>query len=75
MPLYEYECPSCGQRIEILQKLGEDGSALKCGGCGTVGLRKLLSGCAVQVSGNSASPPLPGCGAGGGCAAAGSGFS
>ena len=75
MPLYEYECPKCGKRIEILQKLGEDGSSLKCGECGAVGLRKLLSGCAVQVSGNTASPPLSGCGAGGGCAAAGSGFS
>jgi putative FmdB family regulatory protein len=74
MPLYEYQCPGCGKRIEVLQKLGEDGSGLTCPECGVTGLRKLMSASAVQVSGGSGSAPGPGCGAGG-CPAAGSGFS
>ncbi len=74
MPLYEYQCPGCGKRIEVLQKLGEDGSGLTCPECGVTGLRKLMSASAVQVSGGSGNAPGPGCGAGG-CPAAGSGFS
>ncbi len=53
MPLYEYECPGCGKRVEVLQKTGEDGSALKCQQCGVLGLRKVLSGCVVKTSGFS----------------------
>lgn len=51
MPLYEYECPECGLRVEVLQKIGEDGSALKCKKCAVSGLRKVLSGCAIQTKG------------------------
>ncbi len=51
MPLYEYECPECGVRVEVLQKTGEDGSALKCQKCAVSGLRKVLSGCVVQTKG------------------------
>ncbi len=54
MPLYEYQCPACGQRQEVLQKLGDDGSHLKCIACGHEGLRKLLSGGVVRVSGGGA---------------------
>ncbi len=51
MPLYEYECPECGVRVEVLQKMGEDGTALKCQKCSVVGLRKVISGCVVQTAG------------------------
>ncbi len=74
MPLYEYECPGCGKRIEVLQKMGEDGKLLSCPECGVTGLRRLLSATAIQVSGGSGAVPGPGCGAGG-CPAGGSGFS
>ncbi len=69
MPIYEYECPECGARKEVLQKLGEDGSALPCSQCSCVGLRKILSCCAAPVV-NSAS----GSSCGSGCPAGGSGF-
>ena len=51
MPLYEYECPECGTRVEILQKMGEDGCALNCQKCAVTGLRKVISGCVVQTAG------------------------
>lgn len=67
MPLYEYECPECGTRIEVLQKLGEGGESLICQQCSGVGLRKILSCCATQVAGSSgASSSVSGCPAGGG---------
>ncbi len=55
MPLYEYECPDCGARIEVLQKLGDDGESLKCQQCDRVGLRKLISGCVGKVTDSSSS--------------------
>ena len=61
MPLYEYECPECGLRVEVLQKTGEDGSLLKCQKCAASGLRKVISGCVVQTKGSGKSV----CGLGG----------
>ena len=55
MPLYEYECPECGVKVEVLQKMGADGSALKCQKCAAVGLRKVISGCVVQTAGSGKS--------------------
>ena len=77
MPLYEYECPGCGKRVEVLQKMGEDGSGLTCPECGVTGLKKLMSASAIQVSGGGGGSSAlgPGCGAGGCSAPAGSGFS
>ena len=51
MPLYEYECPECGAKVEVLQKMGEDGTALQCPKCAVTGLRKVISGCVVQTTG------------------------
>jgi len=66
MPLYEYECPECGTKVEVLQKMGADGSALKCQKCSVTGLRKVLSGCVVQTSGTGNSAASSGCPAGAG---------
>jgi len=42
MPIYEYECSSCGHIFDALQKMSDD--ALKdCPACGEPELRKLLS--------------------------------
>ncbi len=60
MPLYEYECPECGERIEVLQKTGEDGAALKCQKCKVAGLRKVLSGCVVKTKGSGTACALGG---------------
>ncbi|HVS04292.1 MAG TPA: zinc ribbon domain-containing protein [Thermoanaerobaculia bacterium] len=34
MPLYEYACRDCGERFEVLQRLGEGGERLTCPRCG-----------------------------------------
>lgn len=65
MPLYEYECPGCGAKLEVLQKLGEDGTALKCHKCAVTGLRKVISGCAVQTVGAGKTSSASGCALGG----------
>lgn len=50
MPIYEYECRSCGNRIELVQKIG-DGPPEKCV-CGKSGtLKRLVSAPAIQFKG------------------------
>lgn len=68
MPLYEYECSECRTRVEVLQKMGEDGSILKCEKCAVTGLRKVISRGVVQAAGAG----KPACALGG--TAGGSGF-
>ena len=41
MPFYEYECPNCGYRDEVLQKI-TDKPLKKCPSCGKNSLRKLM---------------------------------
>ena len=49
MPLYEYECESCGERTEVLQRVG----APPIGACGACGgkMKRLLSAPAFQFKG------------------------
>ena len=50
MPIYEYECRSCGSRTEALQRL-HDPALSECDECGGE-LRKLLSAPAFQFKGS-----------------------
>lgn len=50
MPLYEYQCDSCGHRFEVIQKFS-DAPVEACPACpGTV--RRLLSSPAIQFKGS-----------------------
>jgi putative FmdB family regulatory protein len=50
MPLYEYECQSCGYRFEVIQRFSDPAvdACQKCGGS----VRKLLSPPAIQFKGS-----------------------
>lgn len=51
MPIYEYECGSCGHRLESIQKMSEP--ALKdCPACGKSTLKKLISATGFQLKGS-----------------------
>jgi putative FmdB family regulatory protein len=43
VPIYEYQCKECKHKFDALQKVGEDGSDLKCPRCGAINLTKVLS--------------------------------
>jgi putative FmdB family regulatory protein len=43
MPIYEYECRSCKERFEILQKMNEDNSRLRCPKCQAERPQRVLS--------------------------------
>lgn len=49
MPLYEYQCQSCGERSEVLQRFS-DAPLTTCETCGGL-LKKLVSAPAVQFKG------------------------
>ena len=51
MPIYEYECKSCGHILDALQKMSED--PLKfCPECGEPALKKLLSAPRFRLKGS-----------------------
>src|SRR5688572_21872463 len=50
MPLYEYQCESCGRRSEVLQKMN-DAPLTVCPHCGGA-LRKLFSAPSFQLKGS-----------------------
>lgn len=50
MPLYEYQCDSCGHRFETIQKFS-DPPVDVCPSCGG-GVKKLLSSPAIQFKGS-----------------------
>lgn len=51
MPIYEYECRSCHERVELLQKIS-DAPATKCPQCQTDALQKMVTSAAFQLKGN-----------------------
>lgn len=51
MPIYEYECESCGTRVEVIQRFNDP--PLETCECGDEGkLRKLISAPAFQFKGD-----------------------
>lgn len=51
MPIYEFECPSCENRFEKLQKVS-DVDPTDCPNCGKVGVRRRLTAPAFRLSGS-----------------------
>lgn len=51
MPIYEFQCQSCGNEVEVLQKISDD--PLKdCAACGKSEMKKKVSAAAFRLSGS-----------------------
>lgn len=50
MPIYEYQCTSCGETTEALQKLS-DPLLTDCPACGKAALKKKVSAAAFRLKG------------------------
>jgi len=50
MPIYEYQCASCGYQLEAMQKIA-DAPLSECPSCHTNGLTKLVSATSFQLKG------------------------
>ncbi len=51
MPIYEYQCASCGQKIEVIQKISDE-PLQHCEACGKDSLKKLISATHFQLKGS-----------------------
>ncbi len=51
MPVYEYQCDSCGQTFEVIQKFADEPLTVHEGGCGGP-VHRLLSAPALQFKGS-----------------------
>lgn len=43
MAIYEYQCIQCGEKFEVRQSMGKDGSNLNCPECHAQNPRRLIS--------------------------------
>ena len=50
MPIYEYECQSCGYQMEAIQKISDE-PLTQCPECGEETLKKLVSAAAFRLKG------------------------
>lgn len=50
MPIYEYECMSCGHRLEAIQKISDE-PLRDCPNCQKPELKKLISAAAFRLKG------------------------
>jgi putative FmdB family regulatory protein len=66
VPLYEYRCAGCGERFEVLQRLGEGAAGLRCPRCGAEGPTRQLSTFAAGAASSTASSSGAACGGGSG---------
>lgn len=68
MPVYEYVCKDCGERMEVRASVAEysEGLRVQCAKCGSVNLVRILS--SIGIVGGRAKPrPICGPGSGSGC--------
>ena len=50
MPIYEYQCPSCGNHVEEMQKVS-DPALTTCPQCGKPDLQRVISHTSFQLKG------------------------
>ena len=50
MPIYEYQCQSCGKEMEVLQKISDE-PLLDCPECGQPALKKKVTAAAFRLKG------------------------
>jgi putative FmdB family regulatory protein len=58
MPIYEYQCAECGEKFEVRQSIGADGSFLSCPKCHAANPKRLISSFSTQRSSISGFPDI-----------------
>lgn len=51
MPIYEFQCHSCGNQVEVLQRISDD-PITNCEACGKDDMKKMISAAAFRLSGS-----------------------
>lgn len=56
MPLYEYECPECGRKLELRRSMADNDRPTRCPECGKGVLKRVLSLFSAAPSAGSCAP-------------------
>ena len=56
MPMYEYECTSCGERFELRRGITDSDSEIRCPKCEAECPRRVFSVFATSSSGGACAP-------------------
>ena len=59
MPIYEYECKSCGHRFELRRGIADSDSEVRCPQCGAEQARRVFSLFAMGSSSGACAPTSP----------------
>jgi len=59
MPIYEYECEKCGERLELRRSISDNDSEIRCPKCGTENPRRVFSMFTTDSSGAACAPSSP----------------
>ena len=51
MPIYEFQCQSCGNEVEVIQRIS-DKPLTDCEACGKPDMKKMVSAAAFRLSGS-----------------------
>lgn len=56
MPIYEYQCISCEEKFELLRRLSDEDSEIKCPKCNKTGVKRVFSTFSTASSNTSCAP-------------------
>jgi len=56
MPIYEYECISCGEKFELRHSMSDSSTDVKCPKCGASDTRRVFSTFATASSSGACAP-------------------
>jgi putative FmdB family regulatory protein len=59
MPIYEYECTTCGERFELRRGMTDSDSEIRCSKCGAECPRRIFSVFGMGSSSESCAPSSP----------------
>lgn len=59
MPIYEYECPGCGEGFELRRGISDSDSGIKCPRCGAENPSRIFSVFSTGSSGGTCAPSSP----------------
>ena len=59
MPIYEYECPACGEEFELRKGMIDSDEEVKCPRCGAANPHRVFSTFSSRSSGGTCAPSSP----------------
>jgi putative FmdB family regulatory protein len=64
MPIYEYQCKSCGEKFEARRNISDSDTEIKCPKCGKKEPRRVFSSFSCSISSGGSCAPTTSLGGG-----------